>query len=281
MRIMKGMSNLGIKPITIDVATEDRRKTATSSKGNQTKWCKDGLWVKADFMGYEGIAECVASVVAHNTNIGDFAPVVDYFMCNGTAEGRDYVGCYSRNFLGEGESCITVQRLMTFKYGKGLDRRLLKMATKDRVKTVVDFMVEETGINNFGEWITCLLEFDSLILNEDRHLHNIAVIRKADGTYKLMPLFDNGAAFCSDTTKDYPMTTPLHVCIRNVKAKPFNVKFDAQINACRELYCRQLEVNVTAQDITFGLLDGFVDYPQAVKARVINILREQLRNITV
>jgi len=63
---MKGISNLEIKPMTIDVTAKDRRTTATSSKGNQTKWCKDGIWVKANFMGYEGIAECFSSFIAHN-----------------------------------------------------------------------------------------------------------------------------------------------------------------------------------------------------------------------
>ena len=274
---MKGMSSLGIEPIVIDVTAEDRRTTSTSSKGNQTKWCKDDMWVKADFLGYEGIVECLTSVIAHNTNIGDFAPVTDYFMCAGTAEGQAYTGCYSKNFLNAGESCVTVQRLITFKHGKLLDKRLMRMSTKERVKTVVGFMLEETGILNFGEWLTCLMELDALILNEDRHLHNVAVIRKADGSYKLMPLFDNGAAFCSDTTRDYPLHMPVQTCIRNVRAKPFNTSFKTQVSACRELYGEQLNVELTEQDITSELLDGFANYPQAVKSRVLNIIRSQLR----
>ena len=274
---MKRMSNLEIEAITIDVTTEDRRATATSSKGNQTKWCKDGMWVKADFMGYEGIAECLSSVIAHNTNIGDFAPIVDYFACDGTAEEQVYTGCYSKNFLNAGESCVTTQRLMTFKYGKTLVRHLEKMSTKDRVKTVVDFMLDETAISNFGEWLTCLMEFDALILNEDRHLHNVAVIRKSDGTYRLMPLFDNGAAFCSDTTKDYPLSMPIQACVRKVKAKPFNTNFNTQISACRELYGEQLRVDLAEQDITSELLGSFVGYPQAVRARILSIIRLQLQ----
>ena len=274
---MKGMSNLGIKPITIDVTADDRRATATSSKGNQTKWCKEDTWVKSDFMGYEGISECLSSVIAHNTNIVDFAPIVDYFMCSGVAEGLAYTGCYSKNFLAAGESCVTVQRLMTFKYGKILHRQLVDMSTKDRVKTVVDFMLEETGIPNFGEWLTCLMEFDAFILNEDRHLHNVAVIRKIDGTYRLMPLFDNGAAFCSDTTKDYPLSMPVLACVRNVKAKPFNTDFKTQMSACRELYGQQLKVDLTVNDITDEMLDGFTGYSQGVKTRIRDIIHFQLQ----
>jgi len=45
-----------------------------------------------------------------------------------------------------------------------------------KVWRIVDCIVEETGLTNFGQWLTCLLEFDRLILNEDRHLHNVAVM---------------------------------------------------------------------------------------------------------
>jgi len=39
-------------------------------------------------------------VVNHSDDwhIVDFAPVADYFMCCGTAEGQTYTGCYSKNF---------------------------------------------------------------------------------------------------------------------------------------------------------------------------------------
>ena len=30
--------------------------TDSSSKGNQPKWLTDGLWYKADHMGYEGLS---------------------------------------------------------------------------------------------------------------------------------------------------------------------------------------------------------------------------------
>jgi len=151
------------------------------------------------------------------------------------------------------------------------------MSTKYRIKTVVDFMLEKTGALNFGQWLTCLMEFDALILNEDRHLHNVAVIRKADGKYRLIPLFDNGAAFCSDTTKDYPLSMPVQACIRNVKAKPFNTNSKTQISACRELYGDQLKVGLTEKDITLGLLDGFSGYSQVIKVRILSIIRFQLK----
>lgn len=109
-------------------------------------------------------------------------------------------------------------------------------------------------------------------------MHNVAVIRKTDGTYRLMPLFDNGAAFCSDTTKDYPLTMPVNTCIRNVKAKPFNTIFKKQVAACRELYGSHLKVELTEQNINPRLLDSFTGYSDAIKIRMLDILRIQLKN---
>jgi hypothetical protein len=81
------------------------------------------------------------------------------------------------------------------------------------MRYVVDIVKTETGLRNFGEWLTSLLEFDRLILNEDRHFHNIGFILKDDGKYRLMPFFDNGAGLCSDSLGDYPMSMPINVAI--------------------------------------------------------------------
>ena len=269
---MKEMLNLGISPADIHVTIADRRQTSSSSKGNQRKWFKDGNWLKGDYMGYEGLAECLASWVARHTNIGDFAPVADYYQCNIHEEGKRVKGCYSLNFLAEGEASITVQRLLDSQ-GVSLDKRT---STADQVKLTVDTVVAVTGIADFGKWLTCLIEFDSLILNEDRHLHNIAVIRRADGTFRLMTLFDNGAGFCSDTAQDFPMHTPALVCARSVKSKPFNIEFKKQVRACRGLYGEQLRVDIAAADVTAELLSNMELYSGQQKQRVAAILRHQL-----
>ena len=38
-----------------------RTLTRQSSKGNQLKWENDGIWYKADYTGYEGLAEYMVS----------------------------------------------------------------------------------------------------------------------------------------------------------------------------------------------------------------------------
>ena len=46
----------------IELFDGDRREEhRQSSKGNQLKWLKDDIWYKADYTGYEGLAEYVIS----------------------------------------------------------------------------------------------------------------------------------------------------------------------------------------------------------------------------
>lgn len=42
-------------------AQNERTADRQSSKGNQLKWEKDGIWYKADSAGYEGLAEYMVS----------------------------------------------------------------------------------------------------------------------------------------------------------------------------------------------------------------------------
>ena len=48
-----------------NVKTFDRH----SSKGNQLKWEKDGIWYKADYTGYEGLAEYVISQLLNKSTL--------------------------------------------------------------------------------------------------------------------------------------------------------------------------------------------------------------------
>ena len=45
-----------------------------------------------------------------------------------------------------------------------------------------------------------------IFLNEDRHMHNIAVLMNGKGDYAYCPIFDHGAGLLADTTMDYPLS---------------------------------------------------------------------------
>ena len=42
-----------------------------SSKGNQLKWENEGIWYKADFLGYEGLSEYVISHLLKKSTLED------------------------------------------------------------------------------------------------------------------------------------------------------------------------------------------------------------------
>ena len=96
----------------INVTRDERVESAPSSKGNQIKWRKrNGLWLKADDFGYEGLAEAVASQVLEKSNIQLY---VHYSLCMITEDGLEHRGCVSSDFLNHGETLITINTGVCF-----------------------------------------------------------------------------------------------------------------------------------------------------------------------
>ena len=87
-----------------------------------------------------------------------------------------------------------------------------------------------------------MLEWDSFVLNEDRHFNNIAVIyNKNTKQYKKCPLFDNGAAFLSDIREGYPLEKKYLRINFKSKIKTFCEDFEKQVQACEDIYGVQLK----------------------------------------
>ena len=255
------------------VSYEDRVKTATSSKGNQIKWRRsDGLWAKADDMGHEGLAEQTASFLLSHSNFDEYA---EYAVCKIYEDDAVYTGCVSVDFLSVGESLLTLGRLLE---SIGLEpyEDMEKMPASQRLVYLIENTEKITGMNGFGKWLGMLLEFDALIANEDRHLHNIAVVKKSDGTYKPMPVFDNGAGFLSDTHRDYPLETGMNLgrMISRVKSKPLVTDFDKQLAAVSEVVGLSLKFNC-APDI---IRVSSNEYSSQVVSRVQGIIPFYIRS---
>lgn len=71
-----------------------------SSKGNQLKWEDKGFWYKADYMGYEGLAEYVVSSLLKYSDVA--ANMYIRYQTEEIFYKRSrYLGCKSRNFLPE------------------------------------------------------------------------------------------------------------------------------------------------------------------------------------
>ncbi len=234
---------------TIEIFTENiETGTGHSSKGNQLKWEQDGWWYKADAFGYESLAEVVVSRLLEHSNI---AEIVHYEPVNIRYRGRQYRGCRSRNFRREREEIVTLERLARTYTGFSLAKELAHIAdVRQRVRYTEELVRNVTGIEDFGGYITRLLEIDAFFLNEDRHTNNIAVLYDTEKKeYRLCPFFDMGLSLFSDTREEYPLGKTFAECREQICAKPFCRDFDEQMDAANELYGCYLRFDIPARGI--------------------------------
>lgn len=256
--------------------TDIREEGRQSSKGNQLKWQKDGVWYKADYTGYEGLAEMIISRLLAKSSLK-----ADEFVSYDTEQisyhGHIFKGCRSRNFLNEGEQLITLERLFQNQFHESLYRAVYQIP---EVQKRAEFLVTETeqltGIADFGTYLGKMLTIDAFFLNEDRHTHNIAVILCDDGSYRLCPLFDHGGSLLSDTTLDYPIEGDVYSMIDQVHAKTLSPDFDEQLDAAEELYGGTLSFSFGKDDVR-QILDHEPYYPAEVKKRIGTVIFDSMR----
>lgn len=250
-----------------------------TSKGDQPKWFVDHKWYKADYMGYESLAEVIVSEILSHSDIVNF---VHYEPTKILSENKEMNGCVSPNFKKKNESLITLEKLHRSYFGIGLADQLSRIAeVGDKIKYTVDFVSETTGLKEFGSYLTAMLAIDALFLNEDRHTNNIAVIRnETTREYRLCPYFDNGLALLSDLN-DYPVDKDIYDLIHKVKAKPFDMSFDIQLDEAENLYGCNLQIDFSTSDIErlFEEMTGW--YEEGVLKRAKKVLLEQRRKYAI
>lgn len=211
---MERLNNYTLSPAAISMVSG-------SSKGTQTKYYDNGYWYKINNVGSEGTAEHLASLVLSCSNIEDYV-VYEKCMIN------HKLGCRSFNFLKPGESYISIQRLYDLYVGGQLTDYIYTLNdVNDRIDYVVDFVKDVTGLDIY-DYLAKMMCFDALILNTDRHFHNIGVICNADtNTYRLAPIFDNGNSMLSNFT-EFPFDIPVEEHIERVIGKPFAANLEYQ-----------------------------------------------------
>ena len=190
----------------------------SSSKGNQLKWRIGQEWFKVDGLGYESLSEVVISGLLKKSTVTDY---VEYEYETVLYGNVSYHACKSVHFLEKGEEFYTLNQLYWQYKGKSLYRLVWELPEEKRLSFLVDEIIKLTNLADFGKYMTMLLEIDAIFLNEDRHLHNIAIIRKQDGTFRTSPVFDQGAALLSDI-REYPVDGDIWNLIDNVKGKTFH-----------------------------------------------------------
>ena len=247
-----------------------------SSKGNQLKWEKDGIWYKADYTGYEGFAEYVISQLLRKSTLRKDEFVI-YELEQVRYKRQIFNGAKSDDFLKVDWQIVTLQRLYKTKYNRNLMEDVWHIPeTMDRLKFVVEQVEKLTKLENFGEYLSKLITIDAFFLNEDRHMHNIAVLMNGEGKFMLCPFFDQGAGLMSDTSLDYPIGVDPIIMMDEVKAKTICSNFEDALETAEKIYGYNLKFTFTKKDVT-KIIDDVDIYTDEVKKRVEMIIFQQMR----
>ena len=258
-----------------NIRTNDRQ----SSKGNQLKWENKRIWYKADYTGYEGLAEYMISHLLKKSTLTE-----NEFVCYDLEKIKYgsviYNGVKSKNFLNKDWQIITLERLFKNFFGESLYKTLYRIPEhKERLHFLVQQVERITGLQNFGIYMNKLLTIDAFFLNEDRHTHNIAVLMNGNGDYMYCPIFDNGAGLLSDTTMDYPLSGDTYSLIDNVQSKTICSEFDEQLDISESLYNINLKFHFTKKDVNELLVNAGA-YPEEIRNRVEDVIFAQMRKYT-
>lgn len=132
-----------------------------SSKGNQLKWENNGIWYKADYMGYEGLAEYMISHLLIKSTLSKeeyvlYEPVEIKYKTN------IYSGVKSRSFLEKDWQIITLERLYKNFSGESLYIDMYKIPDhEERMCFLVNQVERMTGLENFGIYLNKLFTIDA------------------------------------------------------------------------------------------------------------------------
>ncbi len=254
-----------------DIRENDRQ----SSKGNQLKWQNGDIWYKADYTGYEGLAEYVIShlLLMSTLRQEEFAL---YDLEQIRYKATVYNGVKSKDFVKGDWQIITLERLFKNFFDESLYKAVFRITDyEERLRFLVNQVERVTGLRSFGAYMNKLLTIDALFLNEDRHMHNIAVLMNGEGDFTYCPIFDQGAGLLSDTIMEYPLGGDTVDYLRETKAKTFCDSFDDQLDISEKLYGGQMKFTFTKKDVK-ELLDAAIIYPEEERKRVKDVIYLQM-----
>ncbi len=254
-----------------DIRQNDRQ----SSKGNQLKWENAGVWYKADYTGYEGLSEYIISHLLLKSTLSKQEFVL-YDIEEIRYREQRYTGAKSENFLREGWQLITLERLFKNMFGKSLYQSIFAIqGEEERYRFLVSQIERITGLRDFGTYLNKLFTIDAFFLNEDRHMHNIAVLMNGEGEFAYCPIFDNGAALLADTKMDYPMQGDVYTLMKEAQAKTICDDFDKQLDVSEMVSGEHIKFHFTRKDVS-TLLEAVAEYSEEEKRRVETIIFMQM-----
>ena len=159
--------------------------TGGSSRGYAGKARIGNVWYKISAGSFNAQAEVVASRLAKYTNVGE---CVEYEMC--VVNGK--YATMSNDFL-SGMENETVKSLHAKVTGAPIEPMLEHLTGASLFKYVSSVVKAGIGLELSAPAVfsrlSLLLQFDALVLNEDRHFNNIKFVKRAGG-WELAPAFD-------------------------------------------------------------------------------------------
>lgn len=246
-----------------------------SSKGNQQKFYKEGVWVKVDNRGCsEGLSEEFISLFEEC--IYDFN-YVKYKSDTILYNDNEYLGCYSYNMYNNLDISFISLRQLFKRNNIPLSIFIKSEDTSENILNVVSTIELLTGLNILG-YLSKLLMLDCLIVNEDRHYMNLGVCRNIKtGEFVFAPCFDNGSSlFCTDWTYRKRKTLEENIDFAKSVARPFSKFYDKQLDALLNLGCKPLVINKSR---IVWLLDNYYNnlYSDELNKRVKGVLINRLK----
>jgi hypothetical protein len=192
--------------------------TDGTSDGTQLKFFKDGFWYKEDNEGREGVVEYLVSklLTFSNLNAQDYL-VYEYGKINGKS------GCRSKTFINSEEAFVTLERMHSNVTGVPLFKKIKKYkqyGVGEAATYVINFFNDLIDLD-LTEYFKKVFTLDYIVLNEDRHFHNLGIIMNADGSYRTAPIFDNGKSLLNcnlSVNRDLPIEENFN----RVVARPFS-----------------------------------------------------------
>ncbi len=185
-----------------------------TSEGTQIKYRKGEFWYKKDNRGREGLTEYLASHFLRFTNLSS----KEYVLYE-----QGYInhipGCRSKNFLLPEDELITFYRLYYNEFGQDLSKIISCMDTMEkRIEYVLKF-IETTCSLDITDYLSKVFTLDKIILNEDRHLNNLALILR-NGKFIPAPIFDQGISLLT-ANQSVNWHFSIEDNVKRVIARPF------------------------------------------------------------
>lgn len=186
-----------------------------TSEGTQVKYRKGDYWYKEDNRGREGLTEYL---VSHFLTFTDLQS--EEYVLYEQGYINEKRGCRSKDFLAENESLLTFYRLYYSEFGGNLAEKLAKIATmEERISFTLKMVRSIIGLD-VTDYLKKVLMLNMIVLNEDRHVNNLAVI--FDGTdFRAAPIFDNGVSLLTANVS-VNWHFPMEENVKRVIARPFS-----------------------------------------------------------